>query len=150
MTGIWPAVHSDVFTDEDFLPSAVSCLLLCLAFCCVLPSAVSCLLLYLAFCCVLPSAVSCLLLCLAVHVKIVSWNAVIEVSTSNSFVNTHSSTPDWNAGPSTLATNEHHLSPVDVRPFPKERYEKNRQQKIQSQCYFSRYSSKDCIGTGSK
>jgi len=78
LTGIWP-FNADVFTDKDFLPSAVS-----------------------------DSPLQ----------DSKQKSAVLEVSSSNWGVNTHSSTSGLNAGPSTSARNDHHLSPVDIRPFP--------------------------------
>ena len=44
---------------------------------------------------------------------------VLEVLTSNSGVSSHSSTSSLSAGPSTAEGNDHHVSPVDFRPFPK-------------------------------
>ena len=79
VTGIRP-FNSNIFTDENFLPSAVT----------DRP-------------------------CEGKEQKI----TVLEVLASNSGVSNHSSTPSLNAGPSNSEGNDHHASPVDIRPFPK-------------------------------
>jgi hypothetical protein len=79
VTGIWP-YNSNIFTDENFLPSAV---------------------------------IDCS--CEGNEQKI----TVLEVLASNSGVRNHSSTSRLSAGPSTSEGNDHHVSPVDIRPFPK-------------------------------
>jgi hypothetical protein len=79
VTGIWP-FNSDIFTDENFLPSAVT----------DHP-------------------------CEDNEQKI----TVLEVSDSNSGVSNHASTSNLNEGSSTSEGNDHHVSPVDIRPLPK-------------------------------
>ena len=79
VTGIRP-FNSNIFTDENFLPSAVT----------DRP-------------------------CEGNEQKI----TVLEVLASNSGVSSHSSTSSLNAGPSTSEGNDHHVSPVDIRDFPK-------------------------------
>lgn len=54
-----------------------------------------------------------------VHVKITKKGTILEVSTTNSDVNSHSSKSSLNAGASTSEGNEHYVSTVDIRLFPK-------------------------------